>query len=468
MIRLAVADLRDSWLSWLGVCLAFVVTNTMLVLSTTLLTTAGDPTAQQLLGADGSQLLSVYGISNISLSSLVGVAVIGASTSLVVVSRRGAIARLLLGGATPGQVSRLLTTQVAIVSLLAGVVGDLVALVSAQPLLDLISRDRGLALVPAVTSPVVLVATNLACMALCIVGGLRQSRAASRIPPVEALREAAGTTSRREGPVRTTLRGLLFLVYASAVAVTFPVFRASAPELGDDALGILMQLTMFAIPVTGLALTTILPWVCGGLTRLWTGAVPFRGASWHLARTTVIVKSDRLVRSIIPVMFSVGLLFGMMCVADTVVATLRTLGMPELDGTSTTTLLTTLGSGLVIAVAGSVGNLVMMSRQRSAELALAGVLGATPRQQLLVPALEAVIITVTASMLGLVMATVSGALLTWGLATLLPQAQLSLPWAVLGWSVLVCLVTVTLATMVPVVRSLRQPAPRVVNRLVAA
>lgn len=468
MTRLSVADLRDSWVSWLAVCLAFVVTNTMLVLSAILLTTASDPTTRGVLGEDGAELLSAYGGMNIALSSLVGVAVIGASTSLVVISRRGAIARLLLGGATPGQVTRLITTQIAIVSLLAGVVGDLGAVLSAQPLLDIISRDRELALVAVSVSPRVVLATNLAYMALSVLGGLRQSRAASRIPPVEALRDAAGTPARREGPVRTTLRALRFLVCVSLLVLAFPAFRALVPELGDEALQILMQITFVAIPITGLALTAILPWVCGGLTRTWTSAVPLRSASWHVARTAAIAKSDQLVRSIVPVMFAVGLLFGVMVVGETFQATLRRLGGPELEGNSTTTLLSILGAGLAIAVAGSVGNLVMMSRQRSADLALVGVLGATPRQQVLVPALEAVIITVTASVLGLVMAVVSGALLTAGLAILLPQAQLSIPWPILGWSVLVCLVIVTLATTVPVLRSLRQPPPRVINALVAA
>lgn len=468
MIKLSVADLRDSWVSWLGVSLAFVVTNTMLVLSAILLMTANDPASRKILGSDNANLLTAYGVLNIVLSSLVGAAVIGASTSLVVVSRRGAIARLLLSGATPGQVSRLLTTQVAIVSVLAGIVGALIAGASAQPLLDIISRDRDMALVTAITSPPVILATVVACMALCVLGGLRQSRAASRIPPVEALRAATDGSARREGPVRITLRGLRFLICVSALAIAFPAFRILAPKLGDEALQTLMQFTFYAIPITGLALTTILPWVCGGLSRLWTGLIPIRSVSWHLARTSAIAKSDQLVRSIVPVMFAVGLLFGIMIVGDTFQATLRRIGGPELEGNSTTTLLSILGPGLAIAVAGSVGNLVMMSRQRGADLALAGVLGATPRQQILVPALEALIITVTASLLGLIMAAVSGALLTYGLAILLPESQLSIPWSILGVSTLISLVIVVLATTVPVLRSLRQPAPRIINRFVAA
>ena len=76
--------------------------------------------------------------------------------------------------------------------------------------------------------------------------------------------------------------------------------------------------------------------------------------------------------------------------------------------------------------------------------------------------------TVTASLLGLIMAAVSGALLTYGLAILLPESQLSIPWSILGVSTLISLVIVVLATTVPVLRSLRQPAPRIINRFVAA
>ncbi len=51
-------------------------------------------------------------------------------------------------------------------------------------------------------------------------------------------------------------------------------------------------------------------------------------------------------------------------------------------------------------MSGGVSVLLMMSRQRESELALAGIVGATKRQQVLVPVLEGVIITVTATILG--------------------------------------------------------------------
>ncbi len=40
-------------------------------------------------------------------------------------------------------------------------------------------------------------------------------------------------------------------------------------------------------------------------------------------------------------------------------------------------------------------------------------------------------------------------LLRYGLGILLPHAQLSVPWALLGWTVLGCFVVVTSATVFP-------------------
>lgn len=65
------------------------------------------------------------------------------------------------------------------------------------------------------------------------------------------------------------------------------------------------------------------------------------------------------------------------------------------------------------------------------------------------------------------MATVGGSLLALGLSQVLPQAQLVMPWELLGASVLVCLVVVTAATTVPIIRSLGAPAPTVISRFIA-
>lgn len=472
MIRLALADLRDSWLAWLGVSIAFVTLNFSLAISGIALTSAASSSSA--LGPDGAQLLRVDGLVNIVLSSLVGLAVIGAATALVVTSRRGALARVLLAGATPGQVTLLVTTQITAVALASSVVGSLLAVSLAPVALRLVVQDRGLAGVDPTISMPLLLGTAIGCALLCVLGGLRQAHAASAIPPVEALREATSGVTRTEGRLHRVLRGLRFVVSMAALLVMF-VFVAAAgstvatePEAGKDLVSMVTQLAFVAVPVAGLALTAILPWIVGPVTRVWTGALPIRSAPWHLARHTVLAKRDRLIRSIVPVMFSVGLVFGLMAVGATFAGVAERLGVGQLEGSSATSLLTLVGLPLAVAVAGAVGNLVMMSRQRSAELALDGVIGATPPQQLLIPVFEALIITLTASILGLIMATAGGSLLALGLSQVLPQAQLVMPWGLLGGSVLVCLAVVMAATVLPVLRALGTSAPTVIARFVAS
>lgn len=470
MIRLTLADLRESWLGWLGVCLAFITTTAILVLTVVVMTSASAARdAGEITAADRSLVVSGYGSINLVLGALVGMAVIGGSTSLVVTSRRGAIARLLLAGTTPGQMVRLLTGQIAVVALVTGLVGASVAMLLAQPVIDIIVEDRDLSPFEAEFSLPAILATVVAGMLLAVVGGLRQSRAATRIPPVEALREATSGVARHEGWVRKGLRLVQFVLCFAAVAAMFVGFRATYEDLKDDALMTLMQYASFAIPIIGLGLAGILPWVAGPITAAWTRVLPVPTPAWHLARHTVVAKSDRLVRSIVPVMFAVGLLFGLMMMGETLVETLaRTMPGVTLEGTSATTLLTMFGGALAIAVAGSVGNLVMMSRQRSAELALDGIVGATPTQQILVPAFEALIITVTASALGLIMALAGGLLISYGLGLMELDAPLTIPWDLLAVSVVVCALVVGAATILPVLASLQRPAPKVIARLVAS
>lgn len=469
MIRLTRADLRESWVAWLGVGVAFVVTNASLVLCVILMSSANAARTSGTIDKLGAEYLRISGQVNIITSSLVALAVIGASTALVVSSRRGAIARLLLGGATPGQVTRLITGQVAVTALAAGILGDLIAIASAPTVIRLVAEDRKLPPVETVYSLPWILLGNLICLGVCVVGALKQARRASRIPPVEALREATGRVARREGPVRTVLRGLRFVAAVAIVAGAFPFFKNQIGKMPqDDAFGSLMQFGILLIPVTGMAIVAILPWVIAPVTRAWTRILPLPTPAWHLARHTVVAKSDRMVRSVTPVMFAVGFLFGFMAVMDTFVGLLTLMGVRDIEGASVTSLLVLIGLPLVIAVAGAVGNLVMMSRQRSAELALDGIVGATPRQQMLVPLFEALILTVTAALLGLVMAAVGNAFVAYGLNILYPGASMAMPWPLLGVSSLLCLAVVALATVLPVLPSLRQPAPKVIARLVAA
>lgn len=139
----------------------------------------------------------------------------------------------------------------------------------------------------------------------------------------------------------------------------------------------------------------------------------------------------------------------------------------EVPPVSLVSLLSLAGVPIVVALSGAVGNLVMMARARSAELAMGAIVGATPRQLLLVGFFESVIMTVTAALLGVVMTLASLTFCFFALPTLGATLVISVPWGTLGMVTLVCWLAVLVATVLPSASSLLQPPQRVVARLVA-
>ena len=86
-----------------------------------------------------------------------------------------------------------------------------------------------------------------------------------------------------------------------------------------------------------------------------------------------------------------------------------------------------LGLALAVAMAGGLGSLFMMSRQRDAELAMLGIIGATPGERTRTALLEAVMITVTAALLGVVMLAAAYAHLALGVSALGMQWAAAVP-----------------------------------------
>lgn len=122
---------------------------------------------------------------------------------------------------------------------------------------------------------------------------------------------------------------------------------------------------------------------------------------------------------------------------------------------------------LRVAIAGGVAVVLMMSRQRESELALVGVIGATTRQQVLVSALEGVILTVTAVILAAVMTAVGMAVFVSGVTAMDLPMPVVVPWSELAVVLAICAAIVIAATTLPVLPSLRKPARQVVAQLAA-
>lgn len=463
MRTLIIAELKGAWSSWFAVLISFVATSFALVLALLVMGSMEATIATGIVPALNVPALQFVPGWNLGLAVVGTLSVIGAVTGLVVQARRGALARLSLAGATPGQVSRILLGQLVIVSVLGAVIGIILA-ISLQPAaLAMLLEDRDVDASGAVvrTDPMLIAIGGLGFVLVALLAGLRQARVAASIAPVEALRTVPGaqTSSRRIG--RWVIAALL-----AAVIVAMGVLGAViAPELGEDGGDTVLQVSVAALLLSGVMLALAAPLTIGLLTRGWTALIPTRSASWVLARASIIAKGERLARTVTPIALTIGLLVGLGTIVASISVLLASMGHPGLSNATLLSTLTLIALVLIISISGGVSVVLMMSRQREAELALAGVVGATPRQQVLVTVFEGVIITVTATLLGLAMTAIGMIVFVTGLASLGLQAPFVIPWGDFAAVTGICAVVVIAATTLPALPSLRRPARQVVAQL---
>lgn len=467
MAHVHLAQFKGAWTAWAGVSLTFVAANFGLALGALMTMTGIQAQADGVLSLEHASAFIFLGVTNVILCAGVSIAVISTSTGLVIASRRGSIARLALAGATPRQVRRTLMLQLTAVTLVAAVIGDLLAVAMLQPFTDreVVERELVGVEVSAAYSPLAILAATGLCVLVALVGGWRQARAASRISPIEALRPVPPAEHRRM-PV---LRWMGVAVGVGLIALIWVAFGAMAVGLDETAGDTSMLLSLVILIVSCATIAAAAPLTVGVFTRAWTALVPGRSATWHLARSTVIAKGQRLSKSVVPVMFSVSLIFGLTIIVGAITASMQASGYGdfELSAASIYSMLGMIGTPLVVGIAGSVGSLVMMSRQRDAELALSAIAGATPRQRLTIPALEGLIITVSGIILGLVATAVAGAFQYWSIGLLLPHPAVEIAWPVLAGIAVITLTVTMAATVLPTLAAQRTPAPYVVARLVA-
>ncbi|MCB0910195.1 MAG: hypothetical protein KDB60_01090 [Propionibacteriaceae bacterium] len=469
MLRVHLAEARDSWTAWAGVSLTFVVVNAALVLPALILASGIVAVAEGRLDFTGSAAFTAVPVLLIVMVCFVAFPVISSSTRLVVDSRRGALARLALAGAAPGQVRRVVQSQLAIVSLACAVAGSAIGAALLRPMLDLTNyaqRNEPLWVrVDPVYSPVAALVAVAACVVVALVGGTRQASAASRIPPVEALRQSQAP----EASTRLRAGGWVALVLLVVVAVgSFASVPFQAAHRYKETVSNLMILGFLQSFVWGALIAVLGPVVVRPLTAAWTRLVPSTDPGWLLARATVSVRADRLYRSVTPVLFCVGIAISDLGVMGSLAASLEA-SMPGMDmgAADLSGFVMVFGLPLAVAFAGAIGSLLMMSRQRDAELALLGIAGATGNLRLRIPVLEAVIITVTATILALGMVVPGYAFGAFALPAVGLLWVPVFPVLPILAVVAACLVIMVAATVLPTLPARRIPEPRVIARLVA-
>ncbi|MEU4623731.1 ABC transporter permease [Actinoplanes sp. NPDC023801] len=136
----------------------------------------------------GAQLL----IALVSLGAFATVFVVSSTCALSAAQRRRELGLLRAVGATPGQVRRMMYAETTLVALLAGLLGAPAGMATAPLLADAMVE---IGLEPAgftVTwQPAALIGSVLLGLFVALAGVTAAARRASRIPPLDALREAA-------------------------------------------------------------------------------------------------------------------------------------------------------------------------------------------------------------------------------------------------------------------------------------
>ena len=410
-----IAELRGSLLAWASVAFTLVVVNFTLTLAASVAFSGQHAISSGQMIAEEVGFFVFTPITNMVLCTVVGATAISSVTALVLDTRRGALARLVLAGATPRQLVRLIVGQLAMVSVAASTIGASLALVLLEPTLAFLAHERraeGLATVPEpVYRLLPIVAAVALSVAVAVIGGARQAITASRTEPVQALRDAQHDGAVPMGPLRWAMSAVAFLVVVGGLAAL-----PSAATSGVDALDLVLQISLLLLVVSGMGLAAAAPALVGPVTAVWTRLAPLRRGTWAVARHNTIVRGSRLAQSVVPIMFTVGLLTGALLLVDLLLAARRVNGTErDVVVSDWATLLVFLGLPLFVAFSGAVSSLIIAARQRDAELALLGMIGATPGQRLAMPAIEGLLLTVTGPLLAAVMWLVSAGALIAGI-----------------------------------------------------
>lgn len=464
MIAVALAELRAAIPTWIALAATFIVVNFALALALLVYGAGSDAVALGELPLEDSAAITLLPLFNLFLAAIAAVMVVGSATQLVIEARRSAIARLALAGASPAQVVATVLFQIAAVTVAAAIVGDLLALAVLRPAVVELLSERGAdaALIAVSVHVELMLLGNAIAILVAVLGGWVKSRAAANIAPVEALRQAAAPRPKRQLVRMIGAVLIAFLVIGTTIAVP-----NIAPQFGKEGGSLVLQSSMFVLLLTAWALSLAAPVSVQLLTRGWTSLVRSRSAVWHIARAGALARRERLANSVVPVSLAIGLMFGLMLVAQSVNLALKQARGFELEYVGPSAILSLIGLALLISIAGGIGSVIMMARQRSAELALAGIAGATEEQRVLIPIVEAAIVTVSSTILGLIMSAAALTVAITGLGSIGYPTPISVPWVALLSIAGIGLLITAAATTLPTLGALRQPAPRVIARLIA-
>ena len=396
MIRLAFAELRQDMRLWAGPLLVAVVITTFVYLAAVYWWTLGTLSGAALIESFGSTVDEARaGSYVVYLSTAVpAIAVLGSTSAATVTALSTRVARWRLAGAMPKQVRAVITVQVLMVNTLGALIGIAVATPARQPAVDLLVRmvTRGDYTIPVDNTPGAMILALLGSTLVCYLASFSPARRASRIPAVQAVRDAAEST--RAMPIsRWIIAGLLTFLLIQQVLVTVFATQTLGTDPGMESASATLSLTLgiMLIAVIGALAPVIVP----ALIRIWTALVPAHIApAWFLARHFATEDPRQASTAVMPISIGIGLygiLFGIIATWQNA---LTNAGLSDTLNTIDTYVMLT--PAAAIAVTGSIASILLTTRKRTREYALVRTAGAAPRTLVNIALAETISYSITA------------------------------------------------------------------------
>lgn len=445
MLRLIVADLAANARIWLGILLLTLAVGGVGGIAAGLVETG------RFYGGEAEEGLVSVSMVVVMFTGVTALTVLTASANLTVTLQRRGYALWQLAGLPPAAVGAVVLAQLFLVAVLGASVGCLAVAPAGQPFFNYVFADWSeLEGVRVHYGPVSMVAVVVAVTAMVVLGGLRGARQASRVAPIEALREPE--------PPRARMGALRWLVASGLLAGLIGL----GAGLEGATFTVISSQAMFVTPLIIALLASLGPALYPLLLRGWTAVLPRRAsASWFLARNAAAHRLSQSTATIGPLMVGVALTGGLYTAAATLggaveLQTGRSAGYdlaPE-------GIVMLLGGPLLLSAVAAAATVFMSGHARDRDFALMQAAGASHRTILTAAVWEAVIHLVTAVLLAAAAIGAGGLITAWALSATIPGVTASFALAPPAVIAAGGLVLVLAATVIPTVAALRQDVAR--------